>query len=211
MEIFLSTINSYSNLILALLTSIYVVLTAKMAWEMKLAREAQSDSFLAATLLPIAPNFLKIRISNSGSGNAFDVRACITLTSDNKDFSTTWEQPVFLSSRHEDFHLPSDIDGLKELTTRASKLTVKLKWRNSFGKIKDEAFTFHMENLYESWSKSRFIVPVPEVSIQLQRIKDELSHINECLQKQETLRLLPNIDGTADLEEKKSVKKKKKS
>jgi hypothetical protein len=199
----------YVNLILVLITGVYAFLTCRMVREMKLAREVQSDSFLAATLLPIAPNLLKIRISNSGSGNAFNVRAYITLTADDKDFSTTWEQPVFLSGRHEDFHFPSDIDGLKELAAIASKLTVRLEWQNSFKKTKDENFTFDMERLFESWSKSHFIVPIPEISIQLQNIKSELSSIREYLQKQENLRTFHDFNEPANAE-KKSIRKKRK-
>ena len=61
MQIFLAVLNSYSNLILAIITLAYVILTWRMVVEMRKA-EAEIEPQLVATLIPLGGMAVKLNI-----------------------------------------------------------------------------------------------------------------------------------------------------
>lgn len=205
-----SIINSYSNLILVLITSVYVFLTWKMAAEMKKTRELQDDSLLVAALFPYGVELARLKIINVGNAPALKVRAVVKLSTDIGNNSLIWEHPVLLSGEHEKFRLPGSSESIKEIANHLGKLVVELKWENLLGKSRSRIVTFDIEDLRKGWFESRFIVPTEEIPVQLQRIKDELSRLNDRLQKQENLRMLQDLDEATDVD-KKPIKKKRKT
>ena len=204
MESNLNFFNSYSNLILVLVTSVYVFLTWKMAVEMKKTRELQDDSLLVAALFPYGVGLARLKIINVGNAPALKVSAVVKLSTDIGDNSLIWEHPVLLSGEHEIFRLPGSSESIKEIANHLGKLVVELKWENLLGQSRSRIVTVDIEDLRKGWFESRFILPTEEIPVQLQRIKDELSRINDHLQKQETLRMIQEFDESTG-KEKKSI------
>lgn len=204
MESNLNFFNSYSNLILVLVTSVYVFLTWKMAVEMKKTRELQDDSLLVAALFPYGVELARLKIINVGNAPALKVSAVVKLSTDIGDNSLIWEHPVLLSGEHEIFRLPGSSESIKEIANHLGKLVVELKWENLLGQSRSRIVTVDIEDLRKGWFESRFILPTEEIPVQLQRIKDELSRINDHLQKQETLRMIQEFDESTG-KEKKSI------
>jgi DNA-binding XRE family transcriptional regulator len=58
---FLSDLNKFLNLFLVIVTTVYVILTGRMVWEMRRAREEESEPRLVATLIPLGATLVKLR------------------------------------------------------------------------------------------------------------------------------------------------------
>jgi len=146
MNEFLTNLNTYSNLLLVIITSIYVFLTWRMVSEMRRAREAESEPQLVANLIPLGAMSLKLRISNAGRGPALNIKAAIRLVSKTDNSEETWSHPVLLSNGHEDFRLPGDSNNnyLDKLASKYEKLVVDLEWHNSFRRRQNSKFVIDL-------------------------------------------------------------------
>ena len=207
---FLSTLNSYSNLILAIITIAYVILTWRMVVEMRKAREAENEPQLVATLIPLGGMAIKLRISNAGGGPALDIKAIISLEPNREDNAVTWIHPVLLSNNHEDFRLPGENNYLDKLASHFDKLIIELEWRNSFNNLRQKTFEIDLKRLHVGWTKAKFLVHPDDISVQLGKIKDELSHIKDYFQKQENRQIFKELEEQAKKVKQKSVKRKNK-
>lgn len=181
-----------------------------MVVEMRKAREAESEPQLVATLIPLGGMIIKLRISNVGGGPALDIKAVISLEPNKEDNTATWMHPALLSNNHEDFRLPGDNNYLDKLASNFDKLVVDLEWHNSFNKFREKTFKLDLKRLHEGWTNVKFLVHPDDVSGQLGKIKDELSHIKDYFQKQENRQIIRELEEEAKKEKRKPVKKKKK-
>jgi hypothetical protein len=175
MNQFLISLNTYSNLLLVVITAVYAFLTWRMVSEMRQAREAESEPQLVATLIPLGGMAIKLRIANAGSGPALDIKAIISLEPKKEDNTATWIHPVLLSNSHEDFRLPGENNHLEKLASNFDNLIVELSWHNSFNKLRQKRIEINLKRLYEGWTKVKFLIHPDDVSVQLGKIKDELA------------------------------------
>ena len=183
----LDLLNRYSNLILIIVTTVYVILTWGMVKEMQRAREAESESHLVAALIPFGVLYVKLRIYNTGPGPALNVKASISLVPPDGVDTSNWQHPALLSSTHEDFRLPSGEYSLEKLASKYDKLIVVLQWHNAFRRTQSAKYEFDFKQQEEGWVQSGLLVPPDDVPVQLSKIRDELSKIRghlDALQRQ---------------------------
>lgn len=180
-----------------------------MVVEMRKAREAESEPQLVATLIPLGGMAIKLRISNAGGGPALDIKTIIWLEPSQEDNAATWVHPVLLSNTHEDFRLPGENNYLDKLAANFDRLIVELEWHNSFNKLSQKTIKLDLKRLHEGWTKVKFLVHPDDSSVQLGKIKDELSHIKDYFQKQENRQIFRELEEQAKKVKQKSVKRKK--
>lgn len=190
----LDGLQDYSNLLLVVVTVIYVVLTYWLVRETRRAREAEVEPELVASLIPIGGNWLvKLRINNVGNGPALGIKAKFRLEPANDVADVNWFHPVLISGAFEDFRMPGGKHSLKRLSEEHDKLIIEMSWINSFKKKKEKKVVFDFKSMIEGWSEVRMLLPPEEISTQLGQIKDELARIKTIMQNLETERLLGNI------------------
>lgn len=177
----LDLLNRYSNLILVIVTTVYVILTWGMVREMRRAREAESEPHLVAALIPFGVLYVKLRIYNTGPGPALNVRASISLAPPNGIEARNWQHPALISGAHEDFRLPGGEYSLEKLASMHDKLIVALQWYNAFRHTQSAKYEFDFKEQKEGWVQSGLLVPPDDIPVQLGKIKDELSKIQEHL------------------------------
>jgi hypothetical protein len=210
-NVFLTNLNNYSNLLLVIITAIYVFLTWRMVSEMRQAREAENEPQLVSSLIPLGAMLLKLRISNVGRGPALNIKAVIRLESSKDHEEVIWSHPLLLSNGHEDFRLPGDNKNnyLDKLASSYDKLIVELQWQNSFQRRQDSKYVIDLKQQLDGWTNAKFLVHPDDISVQLGKIKDELTHIKDYFQKQENRQIFRELEEQAKKVKQKPVKRKK--
>ena len=180
---FLDLLNRYSNLILIIVTTVYVILTWGMVREMRRAREAENEPHLVAALIPFGPLNVKLRIYNTGPGPALSIEAAIYLEPAHDTERRIWHHPALLSGAHEDFRLPGGEYALEALASKYDKLVVDMHWRDTFKRSHHARYDIDFKKQKEGWFKVGLLVPPDDLLIQVGKIKDELSKIREGLEQ----------------------------
>src|SRR5690242_17849909 len=77
MDVLLDTLDKHANLVLILVTAVYVILTWFIVRETRRAREAATEPYLVATLLPTdrRGRLVFLRVHNVGGRPAFNIEA----------------------------------------------------------------------------------------------------------------------------------------
>ena len=104
MEI-LDQLNKYSNLILILVTTAYVILTWRMIREMRRTREGENKPLLVATPIPFARLNVKLRIYNTERGPAINIQALIRLEPEQDVQPGIWTHSALVAGAHEGFRM----------------------------------------------------------------------------------------------------------
>jgi hypothetical protein len=194
LQAILGFFNQYSNLMLAIITMIYVFLTWGMVREMRRAREAEVEPHLVATLVPISYKHVKLRIQNAGRGPALHIEATIYLEPANGTKPQTWRHPVLLSGAFEDFLMPGpNIKELPELAAKHDKVVVDLTWSTAFRRTQRATREIHLKQLGEGWLEAGLILAPEDVPTQLKGIRDEIQKIRSQLQYINRDRQRPNL------------------
>jgi len=178
----LAALNENSSLLLAAITAVYVFLTWRMVRELRKAREAELKPYLVAHLIPFGRLSVKLRITNVGSGPAFNVESTMGLKPSESASEYLWRQPALLASVSAEFRLPTGETSLEELASKYEGLVVNLKWTDMFMHKSSALFEINFVSLKESWTEAQWLIPPEEVPVQLGRIKDELRRIADRLQ-----------------------------
>ena len=179
-------VNQYSNLILAVVTTAYVILTWRMVAEMRRARENESEPSLITTLIPFGPVNVKFRIQNVGLGPALHIEARIKLEPDSGD-SPIWRQPALVSGAYEDFLLPDKSTGMlpefRKVAEQYDKLIVDLKWSNIYGRKEHKRYEIDLKEQLQGWYSAHRLIQPADIPTQLAAIQEELKGIKEELEK----------------------------
>jgi hypothetical protein len=181
MNIVLELLNNNANLILVLITTVYVVLTGFMAREMKRSREAENEAQLIATFIPFGAMHIKLRIQNAGKGAAFSVKANMKLQSENSIEETNWNHPVLLPNDYADFRLLGGSSEIKVISAQQATYLIDIEWFGLTNNKHKKVFFYDMRKLDEGWTKAQYLLRVQEIPVQLERIKDELTKIHSVI------------------------------
>ena len=179
---FLDFVNRYSNLILVVVTAVYVVLTWRMVLEMRRAREAESEAHLVAMLVPLGPLAVKLCIHNAGTGPAFNIRAEFQVVPSGDTTPKIWLHPALLSQTSEYFFLPGNEFDLKALAAKYEKIIVSLEWSNIFGRKREASYDIVFQKYIEGWYEIGFMIQPDDIPEQFEKITKELSRIREALE-----------------------------
>jgi hypothetical protein len=197
----LDALQRYSNLILVIVTTIYVTFTWWMVREMRLAREAEIEPQIVADLIPLGGWLVKLRIYNAGNGPANDIDAIIRLQPDKNIPKQTWVHPVLLSGAYHEFWILGDTRSLQDMAAEHEKLIIEISWKNSFKRLKAKVIEFDLKSIVEAWSGTRMLLPTPDISAQLEKMTDELKRIKDLMQKQENRNLMKEYELSLKNEE----------
>lgn len=176
-------LNQYANLILAVITTVYVVLTWHMVSELRRAREAQSEAQPIASLIPIAPKYAQLRIQNAGQGPALDVEADMTLSWAEQSEKQSWRQSALMPTAYADFKLPTGVVDLDKLAEMKAKLSVDLSWSDVFRRRHTFQYRFDLLEQRDGWFAARWLVPPEDPTVQLGKIQEQLSKIASNLER----------------------------
>jgi hypothetical protein len=182
---FLDLLNRYSNLILIVVTGVYVVLTWRMVLEMRRAREAESEAHLVAMLVPLGPLAVKLCIHNAGAGPAFSIRAEFQVIPSGNTTAKIWLHPALLSQASEYFFLPGNEVELKTLAAKYEKIIVNLEWSNTFGHKQKSHCEIVFQEYIEGWYDIGLMIQPDELPEQFEKMTKELSRIREALEAPE--------------------------
>lgn len=155
---------------------------------MRQAREAESAPYLIATLVPLGPLNVKLRIHNAGRGPAIDIKAVFWLEPANDTEATTWLHPVLLSNTFEDFVLPGRKFAFEKLAAQHDRVVVNLQWFNAFKRKYDAKYEIDLKRQKEGWYEVGFLMQPDDIPTQLGQIRDELSRIRSYLDRIESER-----------------------
>jgi hypothetical protein len=194
LQAILGFFNQYSNLMLAIITLMYVFLTWGMVREMRQARKAELEPLLIATPVPITHKHVKLRIQNAGRGPALNIETTLYFEPANNTKPHVWAHPVLLSGAFEDFLMPgSGIKELAKLAAEHDRVVVDLMWSNVFGRNQKAQYEFNPTQLEESWSRAELILPSEDIPTQLKGIRDEISKIRSQIETTNRDRQLSNL------------------
>ena len=180
----LDFLTRYSNLILAIITGIYVVLTWKMISEMRLARASQADANLIASPIPLGPVSAQVQLQNAGPGPASDIEVSISLDPPLDTSVKTWRRPALLVGQMEHFLLPtSNIAGLRELAEKHGSLVITLKWKNIFGQDKSFSAVHNLHDLAEGWYNAGHLIPPDNIATRFKEAVGTLDKMQRDLER----------------------------
>jgi hypothetical protein len=193
----LDSINQYSNLVVAFVTIMYVILTWQMVREMRRAREGQIAPQILATLVPLGPIYAQLCIQNVGAGPALEIESKAELLPAHGTELVIWRHPALMAGVRETFFLPSDLSSpsaglpsLEQLSTKFKTLRVNVRWQDTFARRHSASFEFDLKETMDGWYKAGWVVPEEKESKHLKKIADELHEIRKDLHKVELHRLI---------------------
>jgi hypothetical protein len=160
-----------------------------MVKEMKIARDNQIDSNLIVT--PVSSNrvYAEIQLENAGPGPAFNIELSISLDPPLQTTTKIWTHPALLAGQKEKFLLPYEqgksgpLDSLRALAQKHNNVTVKLKWKNIFGKNKSFFATYKLNELAEGWYNAGRLIPPDDLPQQIEKTNKTLDNICKELEK----------------------------
>ena len=215
MEYYLGLLTTYSNLILVIITAVYAYLTWRMVREMKVARENQSDSYLAASPVSMGTIHAQIQLENAGPGPALDIELSISLDPPLDTTERNWHHPVLLVNQKEHFLIPQkrggSLDSLQQLGERHTNLNVELKWKNIFGKQKSSSAKYNLRELAEGWYNAGNLIKPNDLPEQMEKVTKSLESIHKDIEEiNRDRRLKPIIENMHKAEVKKTKTSRKK-
>lgn len=195
----LNYFNQYSNLILVVITAVYVVLTGWMVAEMRRARKADLAAHIVAALEQYGPVYGKIHVHNAGPGVAYGIEVTISVKPHNQELVRVWQFPAMLPGRSDYFLLPSNtrvgrIPTLEEVSEEYDDLLIETQWFDAFQRRHKKAVTFNLKGYMEGWYNAGHLIPPDEIPVQLQNIRKELA--KNAVKVEKLNDILRNLTGT---------------
>ncbi len=155
----LDFLNQYANLILAILTFlyllatiVYVVLTHSILRESRLTRLASNQPRLLGRLEPYSGLAVRYVITNVGIGAAVNIELHMQIDED----QSSWKHKVFEANRTEYFFLPHKVNTINEMESVGHSLVVTLKYDDAFGNHESVAETLNLKDIAAGWRASRW-------------------------------------------------------
>jgi hypothetical protein len=183
---FLSSLTSYLNPLLVIITGVYAYLTWRMVREMRTARENQTDANLIATPVSADHIYAEIQLTNAGPGPALNVELSISLDPPLQSVAKTWRHPALLVCQTEKFFLPmenpSNLDSLRELAEKHNSLIVKINWENIFGHHKSFSASYKLRELVDGWYNAGRLIPPNDIPTLMQEALKTLDDIHKDLE-----------------------------
>jgi hypothetical protein len=191
---FLDTINRYSNviliaanLLLVVLTGIYVVFTGRTVREMRLAREAELEAHLVVSLEPMGASHAKLAIRNAGGGPALDLEVKLSVRPSIERYGKIWRQSAIWPGQSEYFLLPHEtlngqLPTMQQLADEQyDDLLVSVVWRSLSGKGSSISAEYNLKSQIEGWYFAGALRPEQSVGESLKKLATDTHNIYDNL------------------------------
>ncbi len=183
-------LNQNSNLLLILVTTIYVILTWFLLRENRIIRKTETKPYLLPVLMPMDASwrFARIRVYNLGGGAALNIEVKIRLQPRKDADDMVYFHALLLPTAYTDFYLSqpkiAQNDGeieLKALVDKHEQILVDLKWLEPFRGIQKNHIAIAIKHHMDSWHFQP--MPTDEIPVQLDKLNAHMEHIDETLKR----------------------------
>jgi len=182
----LEYLNDNANLLLVIITAVYVGLTWRMIREMQRTREAELEASLITTVVHMGGPHVKLRLQNVGQGPALDIEARIRLEPIGTSENRTWRNPALLSGDFQDFKFPDTTDkpfDLNYLAENYDNVCIDLHWSSLLHKGQSAKHKINLKDHKEGSWQAGALLPEKGISDWLKSINDTLEDVEKAVKK----------------------------
>lgn len=191
-----------ANIILVIVTAVYVFLTWRTVGEMRKARESELEAHLVASLEPWSAQYARICIRNIGGGPALNVELTLSVLPQVAQLQRVWQHPAIWPGNSEFFLLPSQKsdDGaaptLFRIADQYEDLVVAVKWYSLLGKLSQKTSVFNLKSQAQGWANAGNLIHVQSTEESLKKLAESVDKVEYNLRT--TNRAVKDLQGSVD-------------